>query len=85
VEGPPTLVIEVLSPSTAAVDRGIKHQLFARYGIPHCWLVDADARFIETFRLAGPSYAPGPRLHGTAPAALPPFLDLVLDPATVWR
>ena len=85
VEGPPTLVIEVLSPSTVGVDRGIKHQLFARYGIPHCWLVDADARVIETYRLVGRSYETGPRLAGVASIALPPFPDLVLDPAAVWR
>jgi len=85
VEGPATLFIEVLSPSTAAADRGIKRQLAARYGAPHYWLVDPDARLIETYRLVGNTYEAGPRLEGTAPAALPPFSDLPLDPAAVWR
>ena len=85
IEGPPTLAIEVLSPTTAAADRGVKLQLAAKYGVPHYWIVDAEARLVETYRLAGPSYEPGPRLDGSTAAALPPFLDLLLDPASVWR
>ena len=85
IEGPPTLAIEVLSPTTASADRGVKQQLSARYGVPHYWIVDPDARVIETYHLAGTTYEPAPRLDGTAPAALPPFPDLLLDPAAVWR
>ena len=85
VEGPPTLVIEVLSPSTAFNDRGVKRQLCARYGVPNYWIVDADARVIETYRLSGETYEPGPRLEGATAAALPPLPDLILDPVAVWR
>jgi Uma2 family endonuclease len=85
IEGPPTLAIEVLSPSTAAADRGVKLQLSAKYGVSHYWVVDPDARLIETYRLASPTYEPGPRLDGPMPVALPPFPDLLLDPASVWR
>ena len=85
IEGAPTLAIEVLSPSTAAADRGAKFLLSARYGVPHYWIVDPEARRIETFRLAGAAYEAGPRLDGSEPAALPPFPALPLDPASVWR
>jgi len=85
IEGPPTLAIEVLSPGTASADRGIKQQLSARYGVPHYWIVDADARVIETYQLVGARYEAGPRLNGAAPAALPPFSDLLLEPSAVWR
>jgi Uma2 family endonuclease len=85
IEGPPTLVIEVLSPSTAWADRGVKLQLSARYGIPHYWIADLDARLVETHRLTGTAYEPGPRLDGPTPVALPPFPALPLDPAAVWR
>ena len=85
IEGAPTLVIEVLSPTTAVVDQGVKLTLYARYGVPHHWLVDADARVIETRELTGADYTPGPRLEGATPRALPPFADLALDPAVVWR
>lgn len=85
VEGAPTLAVEVLSPTTASSDRGVKRDLCARYGVPHYWIVDPEARVIETYRLTGHTYEPGPRLEGATPAALPPFPDLVLDPAAVWR
>jgi hypothetical protein len=47
--------------------------------------VDAEARTIETLHPARQGFDAGPRLEGTAPAALPPFSDLLLDPAAVWR
>jgi len=85
IEGPPTLAIEVLSPSTAPTDRGIKRQLSAKYGVPHYWIVDPDARVIETYQLAGTAYEPGLRLEGTSPSVLLPFPDLLFEPAAVWR
>ena len=44
------LAVEVLSPSTARRDRGIKRRYFQRAGIPEYWIVDADARLIERWR-----------------------------------
>jgi len=52
----PDLAVEVLSPSTAATDRGKKMQLFARYGVREYWLVDPDARTLEVYRLEGDAY-----------------------------
>jgi Uma2 family endonuclease len=85
IEGPPTLAIEVLSPTTTAHDRGRKLQYYARYGVLHYWIVDAEARVIETHHLRGQSFEPGPRLEGTTEGRLPPFPDLALDPAAIWR
>jgi Uma2 family endonuclease len=84
IEGAPTLVVEVLSPSTAQLDRGVKAQLYARHRVPCYWIVDPEHRAIEAFELAGEGYRPAGRLEGPAPAALPPFPDLGLDPAAVW-
>ena len=52
VEGPPDLVVEILSPSTAARDRGIKLERYRLYGVPEYWVVDADERAIEIWKLA---------------------------------
>ena len=35
IEGPPTLVIEIISPSTKRIDRVRKRQLYGRYGVPY--------------------------------------------------
>jgi Uma2 family endonuclease len=40
IEGPPTLAVEVISPSTASIDRRRKLQLYARYAVPCYWIVD---------------------------------------------
>jgi Uma2 family endonuclease len=84
IEGAPTLLIEVLSPSTARVDRSTKLQLYARYGVPHYWIVDADARTIQAYALAGAEYRPGTLAAGDDAFTLPPFDDLVIDPAEIW-
>jgi Uma2 family endonuclease len=47
VRFPPDLAIEVLSPSTAKWDRGPKRDLFARFGLPECWIVDPQKKQIE--------------------------------------
>lgn len=49
----PNLVIEVLSRSTAARDRGRKENVFARYGVPEYWIVDAAAQTLEILRNGG--------------------------------
>jgi Uma2 family endonuclease len=52
IEGPPDLIVEILSPSTAARDRGIKLGRYRHFGVPEYWVVDPDARAIEVWRLA---------------------------------
>lgn len=84
VEGAPTLVVEVLSPGTARIDRAVKLQLYARHGIPHYWIVDPGTRSIEAYALAGSAYQLAARLEGAQPLALPPFSDLLVDPASIW-
>src|SRR5439155_1191754 len=53
IEGAPTLVVEVLSPSTDARDRGVKLALYARYRVPFYWIVDPVGRSVEALRLSG--------------------------------
>ncbi len=47
----PDWVCEILSPSTARVDRAIKRPIYAREGIPFLWLIDPDARTLEVYQL----------------------------------
>lgn len=66
------MVIEILSPSTAAIDRGVKLRLYARHGIPYYWIVDLTARAIEPYVLENGAYR---RVRDE----LPPFSNLSLD------
>ncbi|MDZ7754479.1 MAG: Uma2 family endonuclease [Gammaproteobacteria bacterium] len=47
----PDWACEILSPSTARIDRAVKMPLYAREGVQHLWLVDPDARTLEVYRL----------------------------------
>lgn len=85
IEGPPTLAVEVLSPSTTAIDRVRKHRLYARHGVPFFWLVDPEARAVEAYRLTEDRYALVPRVAGGAPVDLPPFVELGLIPSSLWQ
>jgi Uma2 family endonuclease len=44
------LAVEILSPTTARVDRGRKRALYQRAGIPEYWIVDLDSRLVERWR-----------------------------------
>lgn len=84
IEGPPALAVEILSPSTTAIDRDIKHRLYARHGVPYFWLVDPDARVIEAYCREGSRYTLALRASGAAPVDPPPFQGLALVPMSLW-
>ena len=84
IEGPPTLVIEILSPSTTNIDRSTKHQLYRRFEVPYYWIVDPEARTAEAYGLAEGRYTLLARVCGAGPVSLPPFPDLAFAPASLW-
>jgi Uma2 family endonuclease len=49
IVGAPDLAVEVLSASTAHIDRGKKFQIYAQAGVREYWIVDPDACTIELF------------------------------------
>lgn len=56
----PDLIVEVLSPSTEARDRGVKFLDYALHGVGEYWIIDAVAETVELHRLAGDAYPPVP-------------------------
>lgn len=48
----PDFIIEILSPSTEARDRGVKLEDYAAHGVKEYWIVDADKRTVEQYLLA---------------------------------
>lgn len=72
VEGPPRLIIEILSPSTQRHDRVRKLNLYARAGVGEFWLVTPHPALVEVlhndgagFRVAG-AYTERDRLQSVA-------------------
>lgn len=49
IRGAPDLVIEILSPTTAHRDRGVKRKLYERQGIGQYWIVDLDTEVVEVW------------------------------------
>lgn len=56
VEGPPDLVVEILSPYSLRRDKVKKRRSYAKYGIPEYWIVDPVSYVLEQYRLAGEQY-----------------------------
>lgn len=84
VEGAATLAVEILSPSTAARDRGRKKGLYARHGVPFYWLVDPRKRTLEAFVLRAGAYALAVRGAANDTVSPPPFPALRLPLARIW-
>ena len=50
LQGPPDLVIEILSPSTRSRDERLKRDLYDRVGVHEYWLVDPLRDVIQVYR-----------------------------------
>ena len=50
VQGAPDLVVEVLSESTARVDRTIKLKLYGKFGVHEYWIIDPEGPSAEIYR-----------------------------------
>ncbi|MBW3638284.1 MAG: Uma2 family endonuclease [Actinobacteria bacterium] len=53
----PFLVVEILSPSTRATDRTLKHHVFEQGGVPSFWLVDPLTPSVTVLELRDGAYA----------------------------
>jgi Uma2 family endonuclease len=52
----PDLVVEVLSATTEAIDRGVKFEDYATHGVQEYWLVDPELEVVEQYTLNEEAY-----------------------------
>ncbi|HEY1975977.1 MAG TPA: Uma2 family endonuclease [Candidatus Baltobacteraceae bacterium] len=84
--GAPSLLVEVISPSSASADRVRKRALYARYGVCEYWIVDIARKTIERCaRPVGESYEEVQAFNGgSMPSATLEGLSLDLDAVFAW-
>ena len=80
----PDWVCEVLSPSTASVDRVRKLHIYAREQVRHVWLIDPVERSLEVFRLDPPGWRLAGSYEGKDRARAEPFDLLALELGDLW-
>ena len=84
VQGPPALVIEILSKGTRKTDEQVKRRLFERGGVREYWLVDPELDLVKVFRRQGDGSFPrvaelSREQHDVLATPLMPGLAIGLD------
>ena len=80
----PDWVCEVLSPSTRAVDQGLKRAIYAREGVTWLWFVDPDVHTLEAFELRDGQWVILKTLTESDPVSLPPFEAISFSLGDLW-
>ncbi len=80
----PDWICEVLSPSTARVDRVKKLPVYVREGVGHLWLVNPTEKVLEVFELRGEVYALVQTASDDDRGRFVPFDAIELDLALLW-
>jgi Uma2 family endonuclease len=81
---PPDWICEVLSPSTATIDRAKKLRVYAREQVAHAWLIDPIARTLEVLRLENGRWTILATHVGAEVVRAEPFTAVNLDLASLW-
>jgi Uma2 family endonuclease len=74
IQGPPDLVVEVISPSTVSRDKAQKLRVYHAAGVPWYWLVETESLLITEYRHTPEGYLVNqivPPEEGFAPALFP--------------
>lgn len=81
---PPDWLAEVLSPSTAALDRTEKLAVYAEHGVARCWYVDPIARTLEVLVLRDGLYTIEAAFRDDAQVTAPPFEAHTFSLNVLW-
>ena len=84
-EGAPDLVVEVLSPKTAKLDKGLKRDVYARTGVDEMWLVDPSTKRIQIFRFEESVKEPAAVVSGRQMLTSPIFPGLKIPVVRVFQ
>lgn len=80
----PDWVCEILSPSTAMLDRTRKLSAYAREGVAHAWLIDPMCRTLEVLRLENGRWTILSTHAGAEIVRAEPFAEIELELSVLW-
>ncbi|MGQ0504402.1 MAG: Uma2 family endonuclease [Myxococcaceae bacterium] len=80
----PDWVCEVLSPSTARLDRVLKNHIYARDGVGHLWFIDPVGKTLEIFRLSEGKWLEVGAFSDEKTIRAEPFEAIELELAALW-
>jgi Uma2 family endonuclease len=80
----PDWVCEILSPSTAQLDRAKKLGIYAREQVPFAWLIDPSFGTLEVLRLGGGRWTILAVHYGDEVVRAEPFADIELELSALW-
>lgn len=84
IQGPPDLIVEILSPGTREDDLGWKMTLYAREGVPYYWVADSDAKTVQPYTLREGGYIAEPTLRPGDTLSCPLFPGITADVAWLF-
>lgn len=84
IDGPPTLVVEVMSPSTSRKDRLRKMRIYQQAQIPHYWLVNPEEKTMECLTLRDGIYAIVASGMDDDVVEHPGFVGLTIELKALW-
>jgi Uma2 family endonuclease len=84
-EGAPNLVVEVLSPRTAKLDKGAKRVVYARAGVEELWIVDPETKRVHVYRLGESADEPAGTYGVRGKIESPLFPGLKIPVAKVFQ
>lgn len=84
IDGPPTLIIEILSPSTSRKDRLSKLRVYQQARVPHYWLISPEDKTLECLALKDEVYAIVAGGMDEDVIELPAFPGLTIALGNLW-
>ncbi len=81
----PDWVCEVLSPSSARVDRIVKMPLYAQLGVLHLWLIDPNLQTIEAFQLHDSHWLLIGAFANDQAVSIAPFAEHTFSLSDLWE
>ncbi len=80
----PDWICEILSPSTAKIDRMEKMPIYASLGVEHFWLIDPQLQILEAYELHKKKWVLLQTIDNDSSVSIAPFHDISFSLSSLW-